>query len=71
MRRYTCKINKSCVYQISENKRRFLQKMRELRNKVSYEGYQVTQQFISQNSKLIHVLIDELLKITEKEIEYQ
>ena len=52
-------------HNIEEAKRIFLQTLRDYRNKISYEGFTVPQDFIVENQKTIERIIDVLLKILD------
>jgi len=49
-------------YQLGEGKQRFLQELREYRNRISYEGFMIKEEFIIRNSARIEEII-EILKI--------
>ena len=50
-------------YNLSEAQRRFLQQMREYRNRVSYEGFYVKNTYIKNNEIKIERIIRLLLKL--------
>ncbi len=48
---------------INEETRIFLQRMRDLRNRISYEGFSVNKNYISVNEQKINEIISNLMKI--------
>lgn len=55
-----------CEEYFSEKERIFLQDMRDYRNKIQYEGFVVTVNYIDSNSNRFEVIIRKLIRITEK-----
>lgn len=50
-------------YSIGEQNRRFLQEMRDSRNRISYEGFTVSKNYIINNKEKIIEIIDKLLAL--------
>ena len=48
-------------YKLTEQTRRFLQQLRDLRNRISYEGFMVKKDFIKSNKEKIEEIIENLL----------
>ena len=48
-------------YKLTEQTRRFLQQLRDLRNRISYEGFMVKESFIKSNKEKIEEIIENLL----------
>jgi len=55
-------------YNFSYQNKLFLQEMRELRNRISYEGFQIHKNYIKLNQKQITEIIDRLIKLNQKVI---
>lgn len=53
-------------YKIEEQKRQFLQKMRDYRNRISYEGFSINKEYIVTNQELIKELIELLSSILSR-----
>ena len=49
-------------YKFTEQERIFLQQIRDYRNGISYEGFMINPNFISNNENKIRTIIDKLLK---------
>ena len=49
-------------YKFTEQKRRFLQQLRDYRNRVSYEGFMINEDFIKSNEDKIKEIINDLIK---------
>ncbi len=49
-------------YKLSEGTRKFLQQIRDFRNRISYEGFIIKQDFIKRNSERIEKIIAKLKK---------
>lgn len=60
---YICK-----KYYFSEGTRIFLQELRDFRNRISYEGYNINPNYIRENKKRLEDIIINLKKLIEKEI---
>jgi len=58
----------SLKYNLIDSKRRLLQNLRDYRNKISYEGFNIKESFIKLNSKKIESIIQELLKLIENKL---
>ena len=58
---YICK---TC--QQNESTRIFLQELRDYRNRIAYEGFSVTSEYIKTNSKRIEKIMSALLELTEQ-----
>ena len=62
-------INYICdKYCLSQFTREFIQNMREYRNRISYEGFSVNEDYIKKNSKKIENIINQLFNILNKKI---
>ncbi len=61
---YICK-----KYKIEEQKRQFLQQLRDYRNMISYEGFSVNKEYIVNNQEFIKNLIDRLFEILNIELD--
>lgn len=57
---YICK-----AYQQGESNRIFLQEMRDYRNRIAYEGFTVTNEYIKTNSEKIEKIISILINLAE------
>lgn len=55
-------------YNFKENLKIFLQDMRYLRNRISYEGFNIKVNYIKQNSKKIEDIIKKLVNLLDKKI---
>lgn len=51
----------STEFKLGENSRQFLQKMREYRNRISYEGFRINKNYIKSNDKIIASIMDTLI----------
>src|SRR3989344_8009903 len=51
---------------INEQNRQFLQQLRDYRNRISYEGFMVNQEFITKNHQRIKTIIDLLRRLNEE-----
>ncbi len=49
-------------YSLSEQKRLFLQQMRDYRNRISYEGFMIQKNYIILHKKIILEIISELIE---------
>lgn len=58
---YICK-----KYSINESNRLFLQELRDYRNRISYEGFNINPNYIKANSKKIEEIISRLIGIINK-----
>ncbi len=61
---YICK-----KYKLEEQKRQFLQQLRDQRNRISYEGFSVNKDYIISNQEFIKNLIDRLFEILDTELD--
>ena len=52
-------------YDLNEQNRLFLQKLREYRNRISYEGFSIREDYILKNQDKIIKLIKDLEKVVE------
>lgn len=55
-------------YNLGESNRRFIQGMRVYRNRISYEGFNIKENYIKINSRKIEEIIDKLLKLIYKRL---
>lgn len=55
-------------YNFAEASREFLQGMRDYRNRISYEGFNVQPNYIKQNKKKINSIIESLLKLVNEKL---
>ena len=53
-------------FRLGEQTRIFLQQMRDYRNRISYEGFVISQNYIEQNEKKIKEIIELLFKLLKK-----
>jgi hypothetical protein len=54
-------------YNFTYQNKLFLQGMRELRNRISYEGFQIHKNYIILNQKQINIITQKLLKFNQEE----
>lgn len=63
-------INHVCdKYELGEGNKEFIQEMRDYRNRVSYEGFNIRKEYIQTNIKRIEEIIKKLLTIINQELE--
>ncbi len=63
-------INHICErYGVSSSNRQFLQDLRDYRNRISYEGFSISQKFIENSLQRIVLIIKKLTKLILEEIE--
>ena len=63
-------INHVCKnYQLGEPIKEFIQEMRNYRNRISYEGFNIKENYIKTNTKRIEKILNKLLKITCEKLE--
>lgn len=55
-------------YNLGESNRQFIQEMRTYRNRISYEGFNVKENYIKINSQKIEEIINKLLKLIPKKL---
>jgi len=55
-------------YKLGEASREFLQGMRDYRNRISYEGFNVQPNYVKQNKKKINSIIESLLKLVNEKL---
>lgn len=60
---YICK-----QYHLGEFTRQFLQEIRDYRNKISYEGFIIKEDYVKKNSKRIQEIINKLMDIIKENI---
>jgi hypothetical protein len=53
-------------HQLSEQRRQFMQLLRDYRNRISYEGFMIKEQFITSNLRIIKEIIDLLTEKLKK-----
>ncbi|MBI5397890.1 hypothetical protein HZB03_00360 [Candidatus Woesearchaeota archaeon] len=53
---------------LQESKRELIQELREYRNRISYEGFNIRTEYIKQNEERIKLIIKELISTTEAEL---
>lgn len=58
---YICK-----KYDLGETTRQFMQELRDYRNRISYEGFMIKENYIENNSKKIEEIIDKLIGLVDK-----
>ena len=59
---YVCK-----KYKLGEGTRKFLQEMRDFRNRISYEGFMIKEGYIKRSSERVEKIIDKLRALSEEE----
>lgn len=57
---YVCK-----KYDLGESTRHFIQELRDFRNRVSYEGFMIKEDYIKNNSGKIEKILKQLIKMIE------
>jgi hypothetical protein len=63
-------INHICnKYNFNESDKQFIQDLRDYRNRISYEGFNVKESFIESNAQRIEKVISSLLKIVKEKLE--
>ncbi|MBI4154956.1 hypothetical protein HY498_02635 [Candidatus Woesearchaeota archaeon] len=55
-------------HKLEEQKRQFLQQLRDYRNRISYEGFNVNKEYVTNNQEFIKNLIDRLFDILNAEL---
>jgi len=55
-------------HKLEEQKRQFLQQLRDYRNRISYEGFSVNKEYVANNQEFIKTLIDKLFEILNAEL---
>lgn len=58
---YICK-----KYDLGETTRQFIQELRNYRNRISYEGFMIKENYIENNSKKIEEIIKKLMELVDK-----
>lgn len=60
---YICK-----KYALGEKIKRFIQELRDYRNRVSYEGFMIKESYIKQNQQKIEEIINKLFELVDKRL---
>lgn len=55
-------------YRLDQSTKQFIQEMRDYRNRISYEGFIIKEDYIKTNSGKIERIIDILLKLVEERL---
>lgn len=55
-------------HNLKESSRHFIQEMRNYRNRISYEGFNIKEEYIKTNSKRIEKIINKLLNLFNKKL---
>ena len=62
-------INHVCNgYKLGESTRQFIQELRDFRNRISYEGFSIKENYIKTNAGRMDDIINNLLKIIDKHL---
>lgn len=55
-------------YKLGDAVRQFIQELRDYRNRVSYEGFMIKENYIGQNQQKIEKIIDRLLELVDNKL---